>query len=330
MTESNNAYYQRTKKTRTSWVGYYRVLVVTLVSDYQPQDWDKKTDTVEVDMNEIARLFSVNSFGKFNLVIDDIGRVDYTGKNPKMGDPTAVWDLTDNAAKDFAKSKGYDSRNYDVLVYKIRGGFTGLGTQGDFRYTGEKMILLNRFIPNNAGAHEVGHTLGLGHSNGFDCGEKQYETNCEYADAFSVMASSGPVFSIPNRRSMGWLEPTSYRTIGPSDLASGQLEVTIKNAYTGGRNDVIGILYKETQPVTRRESKSMGSRVMDELFISVIKSDEYKKNSLVLHFCDQKQDVFYLGSAKFGESYDKTVGDRLRFTYQSLDDDSATIVITKP
>ena len=81
-------------------------------------------------------------------------------------------------------------------------------------------VLLNGFLSRSISAHELGHTLPLGHASRWACGVRRCVID-EYGNPFSVMGNGGGDFDAYEKASLGWLtgvvrsEGDSTHEIGP-------------------------------------------------------------------------------------------------------------------
>jgi hypothetical protein len=81
-------------------------------------------------------------------------------------------------------------------------------------------VLLNGFLSRSISAHELGHTLPLGHASRWACGTRRCTID-EYGNPFSVMGNGGGDFDAYEKASLEWLtgvvrpEGDSTNEIGP-------------------------------------------------------------------------------------------------------------------
>ncbi|MET0886290.1 MAG: cell wall-binding repeat-containing protein [Mycetocola sp.] len=165
--------------------------------------------------------------------------------------PTAMWDI---AAAEFGKTyeqywRYSGSEHLVVISPEWCAGGTGLGTMGSLTnggaiWAGHKPSLTQQII-----AHELGHNLGLGHSNALLCtGTATEGAGCypnEYWDHYDIMGSGlytyGPTGNVSNQQLMalnvthksalGALSANDLRPVSlPAGAANSTTAVTLQPA----------------------------------------------------------------------------------------------------
>jgi|GEM_PF-1015239 len=122
-------------------------------------------------------------------------------------------------AQEIARQQGYDTSNYNLDV--VRWDSSTVGSYGGLAIVGGKMVLLkNNFI--GTLCHELGHNLGLWHSNRWQTNPVSTigtGNNDEYGNKFSVLGSSSADGQYPaadKALGLGWLAPQNYYNVTAS------------------------------------------------------------------------------------------------------------------
>lgn len=171
--------------------------------------------------------------------------------------------ISDPEIQNFLSKNGINLANYDRLVFLAPGG-GGCSTVGKGDYTGtsgvefsQAWIGVNAYnSPSSWGthsfpwsnldfllAHELGHSLGLWHANGFDCGSVALGGNCEhveYGNYYDAMGSGGRYSLQYNgfyKEILGWIKSaniinitqTGRYTIGHLELTSPKMFAKVFN-----------------------------------------------------------------------------------------------------
>lgn len=122
--------------------------------------------------------------------------------------------LLRNHALAIAKRMGYDTSNYDLDVVEYRGG---PGTFGGLGYVGGKGVWVKTSALGVL-AHELGHNLGLWHSNFWQTNPPSLigpGSNLEYGNIFDVMGNSGSMghYVAPHKADLGWITTDAYHRV---------------------------------------------------------------------------------------------------------------------
>jgi len=156
-----------------------------------------------------------------------------TGTDPGSCDLTALSDQAEAAAT----AHGYTPAAYDALIINVpnlhcpSAGYGEIGGKHTWIQDGLWNLAdgYARLVP----THEIGHSLGLYHSHGLECGAVTVSLNCltnagtnsaEYGNAWDVMGNNWPGdahdavtwFSAQQELTLGWLSGPHVRTVTTS------------------------------------------------------------------------------------------------------------------
>ena len=154
-------------------------------------------------MNDVAAFFSDNSRGRISLTTTytPLVSLDFSHQWHVAYDATVNGlSAIQNAARQAALALGFDSNQYNVTVVQLdkalrSGASWGGGDSVWLAWTGDS----------GTAAHEIGHALGLGHSNSITW---DGATN-EYGNQTDNMGSGGTGadhFIVPKKTGLGWLD----------------------------------------------------------------------------------------------------------------------------
>ncbi len=156
-----------------------------------------------------------------------------TGTDPGTCDLTALSDQAEAAAT----AHGYTPAAYDALIINVpnlhcpSAGYGEIG--GKHTWLQDGLWNLADGYAREVAAHEIGHSLGLYHSHGLECGAVTVSLNCltnagtnsaEYGNAWDVMGNNWPGdthdavtwFSAQQELTLGWLSGPHVRTVTTS------------------------------------------------------------------------------------------------------------------
>jgi M6 family metalloprotease-like protein len=116
---------------------------------------------------------------------------------------------------------GKDTIFFKGKMYNLSQSWTGSGRTRFTVLDGGTTPAWNGFLQDFT--HEVGHTLGLYHSNGWDCGDKAITGNCvhlEYGNGYDIMGngSFAREFDAYDKEFLGWLKGLGIQTVSTSGV----------------------------------------------------------------------------------------------------------------
>jgi hypothetical protein len=182
--------------------GEQRVLVVLATSGAKPYT----VAEVQRTMHEADGFLRTGSLGKVRLHVDVTPWLAAFTEDPGCGATNRGLTAVVQPARFGADRAGYDTSNYDNVIYAIADshcGFQGASFGHEVMLSREPTVALV--------VHELGHAFGLGHAQASNCAAAWlscaiYDTG----DPFSPMGSGAVDFSAYEKVVLGWIRPQPH------------------------------------------------------------------------------------------------------------------------
>ena len=177
--------------------------LLTVLVSYGPRPFTRSDVTTAV--NEAAAFISRSSFGRLTLQPTTTTWLEGGATEPSCGDSS---DRMFAPLRAVAAAVGYQTRNYDRVIYVVAGpdcGFHGIEFGNE--------VLIVRQPDARLIVHELGHTFGLPHAGASNvCGT--WCVTQEQGDLYSPMGTGFADFSSYEKEQLGWI-PRQPRVMKP-------------------------------------------------------------------------------------------------------------------
>jgi hypothetical protein len=182
--------------------GEQRVLVVLATSGARPYT----VAEVERTMHEADGFLRAASLGQVRLHVDVTPWLAAFAGDPGCGATNRGLAAVVQPARFGADRAGYDTSQYDNVIYAIAGshcGFQGAAFGHE--------VMLSRPPTVGLVVHELGHAFGLGHAQASNCAAAWLSCGLyDTGDPFSPMGSGALDFSAYEKALLGWIRPQPH------------------------------------------------------------------------------------------------------------------------